>query len=445
MKKKLSSVLAVVIAAALLGMTLTACKGSDSSASGGTDQSGNSGNGGEKVTMTVCTLTGGNNQKYAELILDEINRFNEENSYNAELKQEAYSNEQYKTKLTTVMASNAQPDIFFTWESGFMRPFVEGGKIYPIGDKLTEDTEWAARFSDTSVFGPVTFDGKIYAVPNTKQIVTIAYNKKLFAQAGVEVPKTYDEFLKVCADLKGKNITPFIVPCQEAWYAGQFLQQLTNVLGGEKLFDDISTGGVKWNDPQFVKAGEELSKIVKSGYLLDGFLGMTPNEAFQKFNDSQVAMMMFLTSAITMFNSKDNPIYDDIDFFLMPSNDDANRGVTVGSIGQVYSVSSKAGNIDAACAFVKQLSEVRFQQELVNLGQVVATNVKVDTSKVDKMAQHMNERFNDVTVYTPWFDRVFGAGEGVEFNNTAVAIMGGGSPQEKFDDLQQFALDNANR
>ncbi len=440
MKKKL----ATILAALMIITSLAACSTRDSSGEGNTE-TGSDAKSEEKVTMTVSTLTGGNNEKYAQLVLDEINKFNETNEYNVELKQEAYSNEQYKTKITTVMASNAQPDIFFTFESGFMKPFVESGKIYPIGDKIAEDSEWSARFTDPSIFGPVTFDGKIYAVPNTKQIVTVAYNKALFAKAGAKVPATYEEFLAICDTLKKNDITPLMIPCQEAWYAGQFMQQLANITGGEKLFKDISEGNVLWNDAQFVKAGEELSKMVQNGYLPEGYLGMTPNEAFQKFNNSEVAMMPFLTSAITMFNSKDNPIYDDIDFFCLPADDSANQGVNVGSIGQLYAVSADAENIDAACAFVKQLSGADFQQSLVNLGQVVVANTATDTSKVDEMALRMNKMFDNVKVYTPWLDRVFGSGEGVEFNNAAVAIMGGGDPQEKMDDLQQFAIDNADR
>ena len=46
---------------------------------------------------------------------------------------------------------------------------------------------------------------------------------------------------------------------------------------------------------------------------------------------------------------------------------------------------------------------------------------------------------------TPWWDRQFGAGEGVEFNNTCVAVLGGEDAQTAFDSLQQFAEDNAGR
>lgn len=398
-----------------------------------------------KTTMTVATLTGGNNEIYAELIGKEISSFNENNKFNVELVQEAYSNEQYKTKLTTLMSSNAQPDIFFTFESGFLQPFVDGGKVYPISEAIEADQEWSDRYPDKSIFGPVTIEDKFYAVPNTRQLVTMTYNTQLFKEAGVSKPTTYQEFLDVCKALKSKGITPLAVPAQEAWYSGQLLQQLANIVGGEELFNGTVDGTIKWNDKRYVKAGEMLQELVDKEYLVEGFLGMTPNEAFDKFNKSEVGMMMNLTSAVTMFNDKDNPIYDDIDFFRLPADEEVNQNINVGSTGQMFAVSSQAKNIEAASAFIKQLTEKQFQQELVNLGQVLVTNTEVDYTKTDEMSLRMGEIFTDVTLYTPWLDRIFGAGEGVEFNNAAVAIMAGGNPQEKLDDLQQFALDNSDR
>ncbi|MBE5981215.1 MAG: extracellular solute-binding protein [Paenibacillaceae bacterium] len=440
MKKKMT----VLAATMLMGALLAGC---GNSASGrGTEAVGEAGTKSEKkITMSVACLTGGNNEAYAKLIETEINEFNKTNQYNVELVQEAYSNEQYKTKITTLMASNAQPDIFFTFEAGFLKPFVEGGKIYSIGDAIGADEEWSSRFNDKSVFGPVTFDGKIYAVPNTRQVVVVTYNKKLFEEIGVKAPTTYDEFLAVCEALKNNGKTALIVPCQEAWYAGQLLQQIANGIGGSKLYEETRAGETDWKDGRYVQAGERLTELVQKGYLPEGFLGMTPNEGFEKFNNGEAGMIMNLTSAITMFNNKDNPLYNDIDFFVLPAKEEQAIGVNVGSTGQMYAVSSKAEHVEAACAFVKQLSEIRYQQELVNLGQVLVTNVKVDRDNVDAMALRMQKVFPEVKIYTPWFDRIFATGEGTEFNNIAVAIMAGGSPEEQFANLQQFADDNAER
>ena len=125
------------------------CSSGNGDSKGG---SGDSGKSGDKVVMNMTTLNGGTNDVFAEAVQKEIDKFNADNEYNVEIQLECYSNDNYKTKLTTLMASNSQPDIFYTWEAGYLQPFVEGGKVYPVGDIFNEDEEWNSVFPDKSVF-----------------------------------------------------------------------------------------------------------------------------------------------------------------------------------------------------------------------------------------------------------------------------------------------------
>lgn len=442
MKKHISLIMAGALAC---GTLLSACGASSNSGSESSSTSGASSTG-EKTVMTLSCLNGGNNQKFADLMLKQIEEFNASNSYNVEIRQEAYSNDQYKTKIATLMASNSQPDLFMTFESGWLEPFVEGGKVYPIGDKFTQDTEWQGRFDDKSVFEPLTFDGKIYAMTGIQQITVLAYNKALFDAAGATVPTTYSEFLETCEKLKNSGTVPLVIPCKEAWYGGQFLQQLSNGIGGTALFNGIRDGSRTWDDAAFVEAGTALQELVNKEYLPSGFLGMSGDEGYEMFNSGKAAMINMLTSALTQINKTDSAVYKDIEFFRLPTDIAENAGVNVGSIGQSYAVSSKAENIDAAVEFVKSLSTPEFQLSLAyDCGQVIVTNAQVDNSKIDPLSAKLSPLFAEVTTYTPWFDRVFGSGEGGEFNNAAVAIMGGDDSAVAMGRQQQFAVDNSNR
>ena len=396
------------------------------------------------VEMTMTTLNGGTNDVFAEAIQREVDKFNESNEYNVRIKLECYSNDNYKTKLTTLMASNAQPDIFFTWESGFLQPFVDGDKVYPVGDILVNDEEWYGAYPDKSVFGPLTFGDEIWAVPNSKQIVVVAYNNKLFQDAGTKVPATYSEFLETCEALKQAGISPLAIPCGEAWYGGQMLQQLCNVLGGEEFYNYTISDEVQWNHKTFVEAGTLLKQIMDQGYLVDGFLGMSPSEGFELFNNGDVAMFMCITSGVNKLDVPENLYYNDIDFFLLPSDNPDYNGVNVGSIGQTYAISSQAENPEAAAAFLKQMTLGDYQQVLTDNAQITATNVQVNLDNLSEMTVRSRKMFDQMKVYTPWLDRIYGAGEGVEFNNASVSILGGTDPQEAMDNLQQFAIDNAN-
>ncbi len=434
MKRKVALALA-----AMMALSMIAGCGSDSSSSSSTG-----GSDGDKVVMNMTTLNGGTNEIYAQAIQEQIDIFNAENDYNVEIQLECYSNDNYKTKLTTLMASNSQPDIFFTWEAGYLEPFVEGGKVYPVGDLLEADEEWMSTFADTTVFGPLTFDDTIYAIPNSKQMCAVVYNQDLLDQAGAAVPTTWTEFLETCQKLTDAGIPAFCCPCGEAWYGGQLLQQLCNIIGGADFYDYTISDEVEWNNETFVEAGELLKEMNDNGYFINGFLGMDPTEGFEKFNNQEVAMMMIITSGINKIIS-DSVAPDQVGFFILPSDDPNNAGVNVGSIGYTYAISSQAEDPEAAAAFLKQLTtSLDFQQFLTDNSQVSVTNLDVNLDDLDPMVERARALFEEMTLYTPWLDRIYGAGEGVEFNNASVAILGGTSPQEAMDNLQQFAIDNAN-
>lgn len=51
-------------------------------------------------------------------------------------------------------------------------------------------------------------DGQMYLMPNALYAEYFAYRKDIFGQYGLEVPKTWDEFLNVCKVLKDNGEIP---------------------------------------------------------------------------------------------------------------------------------------------------------------------------------------------------------------------------------------------
>ena len=76
---------------------------------------------------------------------------------------------------------------------------------------------------------------------------------------------------------------------------------------------------------------------------------------------------------------------------------------------------------------------------------LISTKTRLDSTKLSPLFIAVTNIQQTLTGVTPWLDRVFGAGEGVEFNNAAQAIMAGKDPAARFDELQQFAKNNAFR
>ena len=94
------------------------------------------------------------------------------------------------------------------------------------------------------------------------------YNKAIFDKYGLEVPTTYDEYVQVCDTLKENGVTPVALAstADDAWLVSQYIQQLSDGIKGEDLFNSLKDGTGKWNDEGMVEAGklfqEEVNKDI---------------------------------------------------------------------------------------------------------------------------------------------------------------------------------------
>ena len=437
-KKLLAVVTALLVTAAML----SGCGGSGGNGDGSTKDSAGSK---DKVQMTAMFLGSTQDQAVVDIIQDVTDKFNAENEFGVEFKFETYENEQYKTKLTTVMASNSAPDVFFTWSAGYLQPFVEGGKVYEIGQLLDQDSEWKERFNE-GVFGPVTYDGKIYAVPHGQTLGVMFYNTRLFEENNVGVPETFDELLAACNTFKENGITPISVPSKDAWIPGQLLQQVANGIGGMDLFEGTVDGSKKWNDDGYVEAGKQLIQLVEAGAFPDGYLGMTNDEDRDLFIKEKAAMYYMGSWDIGLLSDESAPVSKSVGVFNIPPTDSSSGNVAIGDVDQCLAISANTQNTEAAAAYIKMFSDVEAQEAYAyNADYLLSTKTELDESKLNPLFVEITKLQQELTGVTPWLDRVFGAGEGVEFNNAAQAIIAGKDAGEHMDAIQQFAEDNADR
>lgn len=430
-KKVLGLTMSCVLGAGLLA----GCGGSSSSS----EKSAGSKSSDELTIMCVGTEA----DTYLDAYQKIAESFSKDNEYGVTVNFEFYENEQYKTKLTTLMASNSVPDLFFTWELSYLQPFVEGGKVADLTSYLEEDSEWKDSFAGGTL-EPLTYDEKVYAVPTQKSLCVMFYNKQLFEQNGVSVPTTYDEFLKACETLKGNGVTPMALGGSDAWIPGQFMQQLSNGIAGMDLYDGIAAGETAWNDKANVESGEELQKIADAGYFQDGYIGMDQNEARAQFLNGKTAM--YFMGAWDCSTVAESDIGENAGAFILPAKNPEYDNISVGSVDTSFAVAETCKNKDAAVAFLKYWTSAEQEAELLyDQGRIPASVFDVDESKLNPLVAEVIELSNQQTGLTPWWDRAFGAGEGTEYNNTSVAICGGEAAQSAFDTLQQFAKDNAER
>ena len=111
----------------------------------------------------------------------------------------------YQNRLSTALRGGRGPDIAQLKAYGELQPFVEAGYLDALDDSVPE----LKNFPDAALGGARgRADGKLYGVPYSVPMMGVFYNQEIFAAQGIEIPKTYKDFVAACEKLKAAGITP---------------------------------------------------------------------------------------------------------------------------------------------------------------------------------------------------------------------------------------------
>lgn len=177
MNKKYLAAIAVVGAAAL---ALTACSGTGS-------DSGGSG----RVTLTMWTgFTGGDRPGYAQIVKD----FNASHP-NIKVVQTVEPWDTIQQKLPSAWLTGSGPDIAApSSDPNVIAQYVKTNSLLPVETGSGTDKVNSTKLAPAAV-KELTYNGKLYAIPANFASLSLYYNKKMFAAAGIaNPPATVAEF-----------------------------------------------------------------------------------------------------------------------------------------------------------------------------------------------------------------------------------------------------------
>ncbi|MGN9806887.1 ABC transporter substrate-binding protein [Micromonospora sp. L32] len=288
-----------------------------------------------------------------------------------------YVNDAYKQKLQVAMGSPQAPDVFFNWGGGNLAQFVKAGQVVDLTDR-TADLSAAFLPSVLSV-GQV--DGRQYALPmNGIQPVILYYHKGVFAAAGLQPPKTYDQLLAVVDALKAKGVTPIALPGSQGWTELMYLEYLLDRVGGPDKFAAIAAGGAgAWSDPAVVRAATMCQELAKRGAFGGNFSSINyDNSGASKLFATGKAAMFLMGSWEYSTQLTNNPAFvkdGKLGWLPFPTVADGAGDPTavVGNPSNYYSVSASSKHADTAVDFLKRtLTSESYVQGLIAAGQVPA-------------------------------------------------------------------------
>lgn len=116
--------------------------------------------------------------------------------------------------LTTGIATGEAPDVFFM-SAGDWRRYASGGLALPLNDYFPD---YLKKDLLPASLNAVTLDGNIYSVPFEMEPVVLWYNKEIFANAGLEPPKSWDELRETAKALTTPEQFGILIPTNPDYY-----------------------------------------------------------------------------------------------------------------------------------------------------------------------------------------------------------------------------------
>jgi multiple sugar transport system substrate-binding protein len=186
----------------------------------------------------------------------------------------------YQNTLNQAAKTGKGPDLL-TWWSGYR--MVDGAKNGIFAD-ITDVWKAAIKAGDVSPDLQKQFQvaGKTYGIPNGVSYWPMFYNKKIFAQYKLSVPKTWADFINICDTLKANGITPLTASVDGAWPAFIWFEQLL-ISQDPQLYLDLTSNKIKYTDPKVVEVFNIWKGMIDKGYFTPG------DTSF--FGESAVALM----------------------------------------------------------------------------------------------------------------------------------------------------------
>jgi raffinose/stachyose/melibiose transport system substrate-binding protein len=257
--------------------------------------------------------------------------------------------------VKTRLATGDMTDVFFYNSGSLMQALSPEQNLLDLTNEPFQ-ADVLDSFKPT-----VSSGGKVYGAPSGAAMAGgWYYNKKVYADLGLSVPKTWAELIANNEKIKAAGITPVIATFKDSWTSQLVvLADYYNVQAQVPTFADDFTAhkATNANTPAMVRSFEKLQELHDKGFFNEDYLATTYDAGLKMLAEGKGAhypMLSFATPAI-MQNNPDQ--VEDIGFFAQPGDDASKNGLTVWMPGAAY-IYNNSKHIEEAKQFVAYVASV---------------------------------------------------------------------------------------
>lgn len=268
--------------------------------------------------------------------------------------------------IKTAFAGGEAIDLTVYWPNQ-IGTFVEAGMVLDLTPYLEDDPAWKDRWLDGALeIG--TYDGKVYGVPSDSVYPMFLANKKIFAEAGLEVKENYswEEFEEVLATLD-ENTDAFPLSVNMQWATWLVRNGLLQIWDNEEELKSFIAGEVSFLDPRVKEMFENVKGLYDNNYLYPGesALVATRDQTLAAFVQGKAALLATVNS---LAQGDSNAVGDAFDVAVVswPAMNPAMDYVLGGAAG--WFIPSNTKHPDLAVDMLKYITSKESVQIMVDAG-----------------------------------------------------------------------------
>ncbi|MEH7252983.1 extracellular solute-binding protein [Neobacillus niacini] len=253
------------------------------------------------------------------------------------------------TIIRTRVSKNDVPDIIAVGGDMTYKDLSEAGVFTDVTKDANLDKVQPAYIQ---MLKDISGQEKVYAIPFATNAVGVIYNKAIFAELGLEIPKTWDEFIAVAEKIQQAGQVPFYHTYKDAWTTLPSFNALAANTHGDDFYSELNKGKVLAGD-RYKEAAEKMVQLSKYGH--KNQQGVAYNDGNTAFANGKSAMYLQGIWAIPEIK-KANPDIE-LGVFPFPATNNAGEIKVISGVDLLFGIAASSKHPKEAKKFVEFLLE----------------------------------------------------------------------------------------
>jgi len=312
-----------------------------------------------------------------------------------------WNGRQNQTLVRTALSAGTQIDLMDQDEDQIAGGLQRAGQGLPLNDLLKQPAlDHNGAISDVFLPGTLNmfdFNGQTYLMPYIYNTVQFWYDKRVFKDAGVEPPATFDDLLAMCPKLKAANYAP--IAAEGDGYDNFYLTELVERQKGAGWLRQAAADptGEMWKDPAVLNAAKMTRQLWDTGCIPPETTGYAWPQGQNTLAYGQSGMELVGSWIPIELSSATDPAFDWGAFSFPSVAGGAGKQTDIYALLLAFMINKDTKHPQEAFDFLRTLMTDKVQQEFTDKAFVGVTNKYITWSA--KIADAQKAAASATTTY----------------------------------------------